>query len=60
MAREIVVHLSDGTSLNVSKEHEHDLQDAITKASRAVTLHDSSGARNVVNTAHIVRVELRS
>ena len=54
------MHLSNGTTLNVSKEHEHDLQDAMTKASRAVTLRDSSGARNLVNTAHIVRVELRS
>jgi Protein of unknown function (DUF3107) len=60
LAREIVVHLSDGTSLNVSREHEQDLQEALTKASHAVTLRDSSGGRNLVNTAHIVRVELRS
>ncbi len=60
MTREIIVHLSNGTSLSVSKDHEGDLQDALTKASRAITLRDSSGARNLVNTAHIVRVELRS
>lgn len=60
MACEIVVHFSDGAALNVSKEHEHDLQDALTKGSPAVTVRDSSGSRNLVNTAHIVRVELRS
>jgi hypothetical protein len=60
VAREIVVHLSDGTALNVSKEHEADLHDALSKASRAVTLRDRRGVRNLVNTAHIVRVELRS
>lgn len=60
MAREIVVQLSDGTSSIVSKEHENDLRDALSKPSRAITLRDSRGARNLVNTAHIVRVELRS
>lgn len=60
MAREIIVHLSDGTALNVGKEHETDSHDALTKASRAVTLRDRSGARSLVNIAHIVRVELRS
>lgn len=60
MAREIIVHFADGTSLTVSKEHEPDLQEAMTKASRAVTLRDSTGTRNIVNVAQIVRIELRS
>lgn len=60
MAREIVVHLSDGTKLDVSKEHESELQDALNKSSNMITLRDGSGARNFVNTTHIVRVEIRS
>jgi hypothetical protein len=60
LAREIIVHLTDGTVLNVSKEHETELQDALSKSSPVVTLRDNTSARNLVNTAHIVRVELRS
>jgi hypothetical protein len=60
MAREIVVHFSNGTALTVSKEHEAELNDALSKGGKAVTLRDSTGARVVVNVSHIVRVELRS
>ena len=60
LAREITVHLSDGTALTVSKGHESELHDALTKSSAAVTLRDSTGARSLVNVSHIVRVELRS
>lgn len=60
MAREIIVHLSNGTSLTVSKEHEQDLSDALGKTSGAVAVRDATGARNIVNVAHIVRVEMRS
>jgi hypothetical protein len=60
LAREIVVHLSDGTRLNVSKEHEAELQDALNKTSKMITLRDSTGARNFVNAKHIVRAEIRS
>jgi hypothetical protein len=59
LAREIVVHFSDGTKLTVSSTHEAELSDAISKGAHAVTLRDNAGARNIVNTAHIVRVELR-
>jgi hypothetical protein len=59
MAREIVVHLSDGSALSVSKEHEAELNDALTKGGSAVTLRDSTGARVLVNVSHIIRVELR-
>lgn len=59
LAREIVVHFSDGTTLNVSHVHEADLSDALSKGARVVTLRDSTGARSLVSTAHIVRVELR-
>ena len=60
MAREIVVYLTDGSNLTVSKEHEAELTDAMTKSSHAVTLRDNTGARNIVNSANIVRIELRS
>ena len=60
LAREIVVHLSDRTTLSVGSTSEGELSDAMSKGSRVVTLRDSSGTRNLVNTAHIVRVELRS
>jgi hypothetical protein len=60
LAREITVHLSDGTALTVSKENETELHDALTKAGKLVTLRDNSGARSLVNVSHIVRVELRS
>ena len=59
MAREIVVHFSDGTTLTLSHLHESELSDALSKGARVVTLRDSTGARSLVNTAHIVRVELR-
>jgi hypothetical protein len=38
VAREIVVHFSDGTALTVSCTHEAELSDAIFKGARAVTL----------------------
>jgi hypothetical protein len=60
LAREIVVHLADGTALNVSNTQEAELTDALSKASHAVTLRESTGARSIVNTAHIIRIELRS
>ena len=60
MSREIVVHFSDGSAVTVSKEHESDLNDALTKGTKSVLLRDSTGARNIVNVSHIVRVELRS
>ena len=59
MARDIVVHLSNGEKLTVSKEHEADLNDALTKHTGVVTLRHGS-AKTLVNTAHIVRVEVRS
>lgn len=59
LAREIVVHFSDGTTLTVSHLHEAELSDALSKGARVVTLRDSTGARSLVNAAHIVRVELR-
>jgi hypothetical protein len=60
LARELVVHLSDGTKLTVSKENESDLREALNKASRAVLIRDNTGSQNIVNVNHIVRVELRS
>lgn len=59
LAREIVVHFSDGTTLTLSHLHEAELSDALSKGARVVTLRDNTGARSLVNTAHIVRVELR-
>jgi hypothetical protein len=59
MAREIIVHLSTGTALTVSKEHETELNDALGKGGKAVILRDSTGARTLVNVSHIVRVEMR-
>jgi hypothetical protein len=60
VAGEIVVHLSNGDKLTVSKEHESDLTDGLNKRATMVTLRDSAGGRSLVNTSHIVRVELRS
>lgn len=59
MAREIIVHLSNGETMTVAKEHEAELTDALNKGAKSVTLRDSTGARSLVNAAHIVRVELR-
>jgi hypothetical protein len=60
LAREIIVHFTDGSKLTVSKEHESELLDALSKSSKMLTLRDSTGSRNLVNTAHIIRAELRS
>jgi hypothetical protein len=59
VAREIVVHFSNGSSLTVAKECEAELQDALSKGTKSVLLRDTTGARNIANVSHIVRVELR-
>jgi len=60
LAREIVAHLYDGTARTVSKEHEAEPSEALTKSGKPVTLRDSTGARSIANVFHIARVELRS
>ena len=49
MAREVMVRLSNGDVLTISKEHEAELSDAMSKDARAITVRDHTGARRLLN-----------
>lgn len=60
MAREGILHLSDGSSVALGSAQAHEVEDALRKPSAFITVRDTAGAQNLVNVSHIVRLELRA
>ncbi len=58
MAGEIIVHLSNGAKLTVSKDREHDLRTAMEKRGASVTVRAAS-SEHILNADHIVQVEIK-
>lgn len=60
MAREGILHLSDGTSVALGPAQARELEDALSKPSTFIKVRDASGAQSLVNVSHIVRLELHA
>ena len=60
MARVGILHLSDGSSVDLGPAQARELEGTLSKASKFITIRDSSGAQSIVNVSHIIRLELRA